>query len=499
MGKSNNKRRPKQFIGMFYLEKGQPVVGELRLKGAGTLLKLHAEHRLKEISDESFIEGRAYSGEHITLIDCYAAGSGESFSKDQTSLFHANVFPHHVVVANRSLDPRQNCITAIHFTTNDLPAIAYDFDAFGLEWNHSLIDAVLEERRKSRAVETGEWPAIAYFTGRHRVVGVLTSIGKISINHRPSYVNGGCSGVNIKNRMVVSIEFNEPVPFDEAINRISVVSGFLSATAGRVQEIYGIEVSTSAAEDELPLHVHSSFQWKKSGKYGHRKPHPADVPLDPIGHRAEFEAVLTSWVAKHESWAIARAQYFGCMRKGNKYSTSRLVAAANMFDILPSEAVPVGNVLSEELVSTREACRGLLRKLPNGIDRNSALNALGRLGKPSLPKKVAYRSGIVENKLGRQFPDLGYVANVAVKCRNFFVHGSSEEVDYSKVEPFVPFLTDTLEFVFGCSDLIEAGWDTGRWASRQHGLGHSFTRYRHEYLQSIAELRVALGTTQELP
>lgn len=32
--------------------------------------------------------------------------------------------------------------------------------------------------------------------------------------------------------------------------------------------------------------------------------------------------------------------YLGCMRKANKYGSERLVAAANMFDILPADAVP---------------------------------------------------------------------------------------------------------------------------------------------------------------
>ena len=98
----------------------------------------------------------------------------------------------------------------------------------------------------------------------------------------------------------------------------------------------------------------------------------------------------------------------------------------------------------------------MLRKHPSNIDRNSALSALGRIGKPSLPKKVAHRVSIVELSLGGRFPDLQFVAGVAVKCRNFFVHGSAGDIEYAKVEPLVPFLTDALEFIFAASDFIDA-------------------------------------------
>lgn len=66
------------------------------------------------------------------------------------------------------------------------------------------------------------------------------------------------------------------------------------------------------------------------------------------------------------------------------------------------------------------------------------LNALGRIGRSSLPKKVAHRAWIVESKLGSRFPHLGAVAKVAVKLRNYFVHGG-DEIDYPKVEPYLAF------------------------------------------------------------
>jgi hypothetical protein len=58
------------------------------------------------------------------------------------------------------------------------------------------------------------------------------------------------------------------------------------------------------------------------------------------------------------------------------------------------------------------------------------------------------------------FPDSYLVLDEAVNCRNHYVHGSRAKIDDQ--EHFfetVPFFTDTLEFVFAASDLIEAGWN----------------------------------------
>jgi len=162
-----------------------------------------------------------------------------------------------------------------------------------------------------------------------------------------------------------------------------------------------------------------------------------------------------------------------------------------MFDILPADAVPMPLDASEDLAAAREACVAILRRLPPGIDRDSVLSALGRIGKPSLPKKVAHRTTIVDSKLAARFPDLQLVTSTAVKCRNFFVHGSSDAIDYSKIEPLVPFLTDALEFVFVASDLIEAGWDATRWNAESHSWGHSFARFRAEYGSALEALRIA--------
>lgn len=488
-------KQPTRFLGAYRLPSGQSVIGDLRIEGASTLLKMHSDEFLACVKAASCITGTAYSGEHLTLIDCLTFSMGDTSFKDAPSRYYADVFPHYVAVGGHHLKPDQPCVSAIHFTTTDLTELFHDFDAFSKVIDaRPIIDVVLQERRQMRPVEAGEWPLVSYFTGKDCIAEVFTAIGKVSINHRPRYSLGGPTGVYIKNRIVVSIESTHPVTFDESIDRMYQVACFLSVAAGRAQGVDHVHVTTTEVIDDIPqlLRIWPSHRWKVADKSEQHKPHPADVPLDPIAHRPEFNAVLADWISRHSGWRDARGRYLECMRSANEYGPDRLVAAANMFDILPADAVPLAAELPDDLASTRDECVRMFRKHPSGIDRDSALSALGRLGCPSLPKKVAHRASIVEeSRLGRRFPELQFVASIAVKCRNFFVHGSSGDIDYRRIEPFLPFLTDALEFIFAASDFIEAGWDAQRWGSNGHSWGHSFARFRSGYAIALAELRRA--------
>ncbi|MBC3927314.1 HEPN domain-containing protein [Undibacterium sp. CY21W] len=491
MSKKNTSKRSKRFLGSFTLEDGRSATGELQLKGASTLLKLHSDHSLDTLtSSEKHIEGMAYTGECLTLLDCLCSKTESTYRKDAARNYHADIFPHFVAIGRTHLIANQANIQTIEFTTTDLSTIFYDFDAFGNVIDaESVIDLALKGIRTHRPVETGDMPIVSYFTGKTCIAEISTIIGKISVRHRPSYSMGGPSGVNIKNSMVISIEPENPITFNDAIIKMNDVASFLSILAGRVQGINDIQVFTTEAPEDYPqpVLIYPSLRWKCSDKNPVHKPHAGDVPLNAIFHSAEFNNVLTNWISRQSTWHIARSRSLNCLRKANKYGPDRLVAAANMFDILPDDAVPAKEELSTEVDVAKKECHRIFKNLPASIDRNSMLNALGRLGKPSLPKKVAHRVAIVYSKLGGRFQNLDEVAVVAVKCRNYFVHGSTD-IEFDKIEHLLPFLTDTLEFIFSASDLIEAGWDALRWNNKPHGLGHTFARFRVEYESTSSEL-----------
>ena len=484
-------------MGTFTLPDGTSAFGVLRIAGEDSMLNLKSDHLLSDIQAGSSLLGVTFDRQRITCIDCLTQGTGQGRRRSEAIHYSAEIFPHFVTVGSQHLEPDTPTIKGIHFNVDDLPTLFFDFDAFGHVIDaDSVIDAVLEGARRNRPIERGTMPIVAYFTGKVTIVKIDTVIGTVSVNHRPSFDSGGPSGVFIKNQMVVSIETETPMKFMDAIERMLTLGRFFSIAAGRKQGISNIHLTISGSDDEkIPQHleVYWSHRWESVVHKGMpNRPHPGDVPLSPIGRADEFVQVIRDWLAREKTWRVPRIRYLNCLSKGSKYEVNRLVAAANMFDILPDDPTQAFGNLSQELAGAKDACISLLRAQPSGPDRDSALSALGRMGKPSLTKKINHRADIVLRQFGSSLSDLPVVVNTAVKCRNYFVHGSSD-FDYLKVEHLTPFLTDALEFIFAASDLIDAGWNASNWSTQHHSNGHSFARFMSSYALSVAYLKRALS------
>jgi hypothetical protein len=123
---------------------------------------------------------------------------------------------------------------------------------------------------------------------------------------------------------------------------------------------------------------------------------------------------------------------------------------------------------------------------------------LERLGKPALKHKVRYRAQRLEEIGNEWFLDLYKVTDEVVNCRNHYVHGATSSFDYDRNFDLVTFFTNTLEFVFAVSDLIEAGWDFRAWASRGTTMSHPFGSYRVNYRFGLGRLREALTKAERL-
>ena len=84
------------------------------------------------------------------------------------------------------------------------------------------------------------------------------------------------------------------------------------------------------------------------------------------------------------------------------------------------------------------------------------------------------------------------MTNQHVNCRNFYVHGSDGSFDYNANFDAVTFFTQTLEFVFAASDLVDAGWDITGWSKTSTTMSHPFARYRVNYKTELEELKILL-------
>ena len=141
-------------------------------------------------------------------------------------------------------------------------------------------------------------------------------------------------------------------------------------------------------------------------------------------------------------------------------------------------------------------------KLPSSTQRDKILGAIGRLTAPTLKQTIRERARIVAAEIGEAIPDIDHVIEAAVDCRNLFVHGPGDnQARNARIErisrQFIIFLTDTLEFVFAASDLVEAGWDVAKWTEKHKLFGHPFCSYVYSYRNDLAELKKEIGVPDE--
>lgn len=211
----------------------------------------------------------------------------------------------------------------------------------------------------------------------------------------------------------------------------------------------------------------------------------------------EFTTVLKGWLERNDPWRNARIRFSTAFAYQNRYGIDRIVGGANMFDILPFSACPEAVTLPSDLERAKsEACKAF-RALPSSLERDSILNALGRMGSATLKRKVRGRAQLITNIVNDRFPELEMVVDQAVDCRNYYVHGSIKRFDYGKNFNQVQFLTDTLEFVFAASDFVESGWDIAAWTKEGSTCSHPFGEYRVNYSYELSELKKVLKKENE--
>jgi hypothetical protein len=229
------------------------------------------------------------------------------------------------------------------------------------------------------------------------------------------------------------------------------------------------------------------------------QPHPSEVLLDAAHDPDSFCMVLERWLDMQGERHAARGRFFACFANQRSYTIDRLIAAANMFDILPGTAVAADVQLSLQEKNARDAARKSFLALPQSAERDAVLGALGRMGKSSLKRKIRHRVDLVIDKCEWNFPELANVCEEAVNCRNYYVHGTDPVFDYSMNPAARHFFTDSLEFVFATSDLLDAGWNTSAWIARGFVMAHPFGRFCVNYLSSLKELKALLGPGRPAP
>lgn len=192
------------------------------------------------------------------------------------------------------------------------------------------------------------------------------------------------------------------------------------------------------------------------------------------------------------SWEIPES--VSPRRSFSNYGINRIVGAANMFDLLPESHAPKKKEPDEVLKAAVRHCRDTFAALPDSFAKQSVLSALGRVGTASLRDRVYHRVERVLAAAGGRFPDLHVPCNHAVLARNHYVHGSKASFDYREHFTEFAFITDTLEFVFAVSDLLDLGWSLETWMGNGLTMSHPFGAYVVDFPMNMQRLQKLVGT-----
>jgi len=482
--------------GIFTVSPDKNIYGELTYAGPNTSLYL----RDNEDFDTRAIQGQCLRGTlhdltKVTLLHCITASVPGRATRGKEGYYFARIFPHYVLHGDRHITHDEKTTTEVHFVMDDASVLFYDFDAFG-----SLIDArpymeqIVGAKRLEREIPIGPHPQILYFTGKHEIFSADTVLGRVSASHNPTDTSVGPDGVHLKNTIFTTIVFKEACTFDEATDHTLTLLRYMEVLVGRPQNLLRLDLRVKS-DDNHPslLKVYWSIPPKRSLSNGEQRPYHWDVLVNAVYNPDTFARILSNWLTRHETWHDARLRFSNSFAQQQQYSIERLIGSANMFDILPRSAVPPDVVLSEDLKSAKETCSKIFRELPKSPERESVLSALGRIGKSALKNKIRYRGKFLVDVVGERFPDLFTVTDEAVNCRNHYVHGSERSFEYNSEFDVVVFFTDTLEFVFAASDLIEAGWDVRAWSKVPTSMSHPFGRYRVDYAENLRKLQSLLA------
>lgn len=488
-----------KYEGTFTVDPDREVHGELTLDGPRSSLHLWDREDFPSYDiQRQIIKGVLNDLTKVSLINCITTEGVGTRNKGDERIHYAKFFPYYVLFGDQHISPHDKSIIEVNFVIDDATVLFNDYNIFGKIFNATpLIEQVaqyhtdyLKQHNIPHNVEIGPNPQIFYYTGKVEIFSTDTILGRISAFHDPKYIfTSSSDGIEVKNTIFLKLCFCNTVIFMDAIYKTSRVLRFLELIAGCPQNIIGLWISKEGEEERsTELYVYDSMSPKYERSENENRVRSADLLIDAVRNPIDFSRVLADWLTRDNIWHDARGRFFANFSKEKRYDEDHLIAAANMFDILPDSAVPTEVKLPENLKCALYSCRKILKKLPNSPERNSALNALGRTGTVTLKQKIRHRAQLLIDTVGDRFPELLKATDEAVNCRNHYVHGSPSRIDYSKEPYMATFLTMTLEFVFAASDLIDAGWDIRDWCTGSRRISHPFGQYLETYRNDISKL-----------
>lgn len=473
--------------GSFSIGSHHGLHGTLSLQGSNSILHIWTSHSLHlNFLNYQDITGTLDNQEKVSLIKCV------NIREHLTDIFtHYEFFPHYVTIGHSYLYNSDRIIERISFTVDD----AYALFSYGkffetLRPNLSQLEKLtrLGIFNRLRSIEEDNNPMIVYSTIKPIIFSVDTTIGKISA-HNCVVTNQSIEELSIEKKILVSIKFTDFLSIEEMYEKIDRVLRFLEIISGRPQNLLEIKVTVKDQDESEQLSLHLNTYPVRTKRTENPSPNSCNVLINADNKPEQFASLMSHWLKQDEdnTWRIARRRFSDVWDKQRSYDPNRIVAAANMFDLLPRSIFPEEIELPRNLIEAIQTSKKLFKKLPCSSKRDSFLTYLGQINKLSLKEKIRYRSQLIKNIIQDDLREIDRVTDEAVELRNFYVHGDKSNGRREKLTKFTPFLTDTLEFVFCVSDLIDLNWDFLSWYKIPGRAGHPFNAYMYSYPDQSTE------------
>lgn len=491
--------------GHFTVSEGRTVIGELSLKGPDTNLYLHEKEWFNAFDvDESYLLGTLLKGKRVSLHQCLCAGTGSAGSvRAEENYYFANAFPHFVFVGSHHLLPDQAQVAEVTVSIDNAFELFHDYDSFGTSIGPAddLVREIIRRRNEwigsTHTVEVFPEAEVAYWTGRSLIAEARTPFGALLARNAMQFTMPGKDGVKLDREVMISLRFDTPLIFDECWTLVVQLFNFLALVTGRHQTMKSMTVRLSDIEedDQPTLQAFCSYGPSNEDK-SDRYLWTGDCLLWPLEKPGEFSTVVSNWFTSNEEYWRPRASIIDGLAT-NRHGPDRIVRAANMFDHLKTPTDVEKPDISDELSTVLLKARELFSTLPNNDEKSRAMNALSGLQQPRAKHRIAARARKVMERTGGRYPKLDFVTDHGVLCRNYYVHGSKGAFDYDAHPNETFFLTQSLEFVFVASELIDCGWDIERWASSSTTQSHPLGAYKISYRYQLERLEMLVGRQEE--
>ena len=491
----SNEKYDKPIKGVFEIGHDRQIAGSIEVK------KNHAvDSAIVSLVDNEFLHlnygdslyGVTEAG-RASLHDCAQAVSSHTQWHD-FGLYHGDAPFRCVLFGEEFIKPEERCIHGIEFSLVGSDASVFTGDLsskHGSIFNPSkaTLDALKNELNAPDNDFSASGSVVTYYKGDSRVLSEFkTSCGTIHI-WRPWSMSGHNMHNDYEPRINIRFD-NELLTVDDSVSRMFEIRQFFTWIMGYAPIWEDLAVYTSRefdAENRTSMgNFYDLFIPQESKEdNGLKNRRFQGALIDGIGHSEHFIDVMNNWLKRNINYKRRQAnvRLFGSFDgTSRKVLEDRIVAAANMFDLLPDEDKPASSELPQKVQSTIDCAMQEIRKeMDQGSQRDDLLTSLGHLKSSTtrLRATISHRADIVIQLIGEdRLPNINADIRLAVNCRNYYTHGrASSEVDFGDPTT-VWYLAVTLEFIYMVSELTLCGWDPSK--SIKGGF-HPYEAYLREH------------------